>query len=112
MLAAARFSREVGAIENENKGQPWGEFWGGIFHRATACILTSVASLEAHANELFSDRNWTVRRARHHGWQDGHQHSQGRIQGRGTRPAPTIGGPSPARRRRMGGYAARAGREV
>jgi hypothetical protein len=57
MLAAARFSREVGAIENENKGQPWGEFWGGIFHRATACILTSVASLEAYANELFSDRN-------------------------------------------------------
>jgi arylsulfatase A-like enzyme len=41
-----------------------------------------------------------------------HQHPQGRIQGRGARPAPAIGGPSFAGGRRMGGYTARAGREV
>jgi hypothetical protein len=57
MLAAARFSREVGMLQNQNKGQPWGAFFPCILHHATACVLTSVASLEAYANELFSDRN-------------------------------------------------------
>jgi hypothetical protein len=56
MLAAARFSREVGNLECEHKSQPFGEFWESILHVATACVLTAVASLEAYANELFSDR--------------------------------------------------------
>jgi hypothetical protein len=57
MLAAARFSREVGNLEHQYEGQEFAAFWEGIFHNATACILTTVASLEAYANELFSDRN-------------------------------------------------------
>ena len=57
LLAAARFSREVGELENQHKGEQWGAFWESLFHPAIACILTAVASLEAYANELFSDRN-------------------------------------------------------
>ena len=58
LLAAARFSRDVGRLESEHKGQQFGEFWESIFHPAMACILTTVASLEAYANELFSDRKY------------------------------------------------------
>jgi hypothetical protein len=57
LLAAARFSREVGRLEKEHEGEELGGFWESIFHPAIACILTAVASLEAYANELFSDRN-------------------------------------------------------
>ena len=60
MLAAARFSREVGMLENQNSGQQFGAFWEGVLHHATACVLTSVASLEAYANELFSDRTTLI----------------------------------------------------
>jgi hypothetical protein len=56
MLAAARFSREVHALESQHKGQQFGDFWEGILHYATASVLASVASLEAYANELFSER--------------------------------------------------------
>jgi hypothetical protein len=56
LLAAAHYSREVGTIEKQYRGQQFGAFWEGILHRAIACILTTVASLEAYANELFSDR--------------------------------------------------------
>jgi hypothetical protein len=56
MLAAARFSREVGKLEREHDGQAFGEFFETILHHAVACVLTTVASLEAYANELFSDR--------------------------------------------------------
>jgi hypothetical protein len=56
MLAAARFSRDVGELERDHENQPFGEFWESIFHSAIACVLTTVASLEAYANELFSDR--------------------------------------------------------
>jgi hypothetical protein len=57
LLAAAHFSRQVGALERENSGQQFGAFWEIIFYNATACIFATVASLEAYANELFSDRN-------------------------------------------------------
>jgi hypothetical protein len=56
MLAAARFSRDVGELERDHENQPFGGFWESIFHSAIACVLTTVASLEAYANELFSDR--------------------------------------------------------
>src|SRR5438874_1233380 len=56
MLAAARFSRKVSKLEDQYKGEEFGEFWEGIFHFAVACVLTTAASLEAYANELFSDR--------------------------------------------------------
>ena len=57
MLAAARFSREVGQLEEQHRGEQFGEFWESILHHATACVLTAVASLEAYANELFTDRS-------------------------------------------------------
>lgn len=56
ILAAARFSREVGQIESEHRGAQFGPFWEGLFHCSTACVLTAVASLEAYANEVFADR--------------------------------------------------------
>ena len=56
MLAAASFSREVGQLEAKHAGQPFGDFWESILHNSMACVLTCVASLEAYANELFSDR--------------------------------------------------------
>jgi hypothetical protein len=56
MCAAARFSREVGKLECENAGQLSGEFWYAIFDNAVACVLTATASLEAYANQVFSDR--------------------------------------------------------
>jgi hypothetical protein len=57
MLAAARFSREVRQLEEQHKEEQFSEFWESILHHATACVLTTVASLEACANELFSDRS-------------------------------------------------------
>ncbi len=56
MLAAARFSRRVAAVEGEHVGELFGDFWGEILHDATGCVLTAVASVEAYANELFFDR--------------------------------------------------------
>ena len=57
LCAAARFSREVGRLEREHAGKMFGEFWGDIFQHAIASVLTTVASLEAYVNELFSDRD-------------------------------------------------------
>jgi hypothetical protein len=57
LLAAARFSREVDRLEKEQQGQQQGTFTESIFQHAIACILSTVASLEAYANELFSDRD-------------------------------------------------------
>jgi hypothetical protein len=42
MLAAARFSREVGKLEGEHAGEQLGPFWDSIFHPAIGCILTVV----------------------------------------------------------------------
>ena len=56
LLAAARFSREVGRLEKEHQGEQLG-FSESIFQHAIACVLTTAASLEAYANELFSDRH-------------------------------------------------------
>jgi hypothetical protein len=57
LLAAARFSREVDRLEKEQQGQQQGAFTECIFQHAIACILMTAASLEAYANELFSDRD-------------------------------------------------------
>jgi hypothetical protein len=56
LLAAARFSRRVGEIESENKDNQFGPFWEEVLHFSTACIFSSVASLEAYANETYADR--------------------------------------------------------
>ncbi|SRR6266581_2088980 len=55
LFSAASFSRATAAIEGENSGQSFGQFWEHILAYATAAVLTSVAALEAYANELFVD---------------------------------------------------------
>jgi hypothetical protein len=55
LLSAAYFSRSAGAIENANVDKEFGDFWEEIQTQAIATILTSVAGLEAYANELFVD---------------------------------------------------------
>jgi hypothetical protein len=55
LLSAALFSRTAGAIESANAGRAFGDFWENIQANAIAAVLTSVAALEAYANELFVD---------------------------------------------------------
>lgn len=56
LMAAALFSRIVGEIERKYAGNVYGPFMDEILSYATACILCSVASLEAYANEFYHDR--------------------------------------------------------
>ena len=56
LLAAARFSRHVGRIEQENANTPFGPFFEEIIGYSCACVFSSVAALEAYANEVFADR--------------------------------------------------------
>ncbi len=56
LMAAAEFSRSVGRLERTHQGEELGPFFDEILWNATACILCSVASLEAYANEFFIDR--------------------------------------------------------
>ena len=46
----------MGELESKYAGHPDIKFWDGILHNAVACVLTAIASLEAYANEVFSDR--------------------------------------------------------
>ena len=55
ILSAALFSRNAGSIESAHAGQAFGEFWEDIQSNSIASVLTSVAALEAYANELFVD---------------------------------------------------------
>jgi len=55
-LGAVRFSRQVAQIEDSNRGKPFGDFFEEILWFGSACVLSSVAGLEAYANELFVDR--------------------------------------------------------
>ena len=57
LMAAARFSRAVKAVEDANSTEPFGEFWEEIRSNAVACILLVAAALESYTNELFSDRD-------------------------------------------------------
>lgn len=45
LLAAASFSRAVGAIEAANTGKTFGDFWEDIQASAIACVLTASADL-------------------------------------------------------------------
>ncbi|MDQ3562912.1 MAG: hypothetical protein M3436_01820 [Pseudomonadota bacterium] len=54
-LSAARFSRHVKGLEETHRGQEFGAFWEEILAYSTATLLTTVAALEAFANELFVD---------------------------------------------------------
>src|SRR4051812_4264795 len=56
LMAASRFSKAVSEIEQEHAGQPFDDFFDGILHNATACVLLIGASMEANPNEIFADK--------------------------------------------------------
>ena len=53
LKAASLFRDHVARIETENLGQEFGAFFEDIRSYASACIMSSTASLEALINELF-----------------------------------------------------------
>lgn len=55
LFAACRFSAQIGRIEHENAGQPFGEFWEEILQYSLGVVTLSVASLESYANEHMAD---------------------------------------------------------
>ncbi len=55
LLSAKLLSRHVVEIEKAHAGAPFGDFWEEILAFATASVMTSVAGLEAYANEVFID---------------------------------------------------------
>lgn len=55
LLSAATHSRAVYSLEQENNGKGWGDHWETVFAFASGAVFTSVAALEAYANELFVD---------------------------------------------------------
>ncbi|MFN8470056.1 MAG: hypothetical protein U0X20_31165 [Caldilineaceae bacterium] len=55
LSSAAYFSQLAAQIERENDGKPLGPFFDEILAHSTACVMTSVAALEAFANEMFID---------------------------------------------------------
>ena len=55
LIAAARFSRQCGEIQNAHLGQPLGPFFDEQISCVSATIMLSVASLEANINEYLSD---------------------------------------------------------
>ena len=55
LLAAALFSRTAGQLEAEHAGEKFSDFWEDTQSNVIACIFTTVAGLEAFANELFVD---------------------------------------------------------
>jgi hypothetical protein len=56
LLAAARFSRRTGDVEDTHKGEIFGTFFEEIPWSATGAVFFCVAGLEAYANELFIGR--------------------------------------------------------
>ncbi|MBR0700141.1 hypothetical protein JQ599_09540 [Bradyrhizobium diazoefficiens] len=54
LMAAARFSRLVGASEQAN-GPSFGDVWDELRDHATACLFMTDAAIESYANELFAD---------------------------------------------------------
>ena len=55
LLSAAQFARATGEIEKRHEGQPLGDFWDDLYAQSIATVLTTVAGIEAYANELFVD---------------------------------------------------------
>lgn len=55
LMAAARFSRKCGEIENQNNGQPLGPFYDVEIGYVSATILLATASLESYINEVWAD---------------------------------------------------------
>ena len=55
LMAAARFSRMCGEIEERNKGLPLGPFFDDEFACVSATVLLATASLESYINEVWAD---------------------------------------------------------
>ncbi len=55
LSSAALFSWKVGDIEDQHKDDEFGSFFEEIRSYSMACVISSVASLEAYANEIFID---------------------------------------------------------
>ena len=60
LLAAAHFARTSRQVEQDNAGKPFGPFFDELLWTVSACVLASVAGLEAYANEVFADRTETL----------------------------------------------------
>lgn len=56
LMAAASFSRRVGAVEQEHAGEQFGPFFDEILWNASASIMLSTAAIESYLNELIADR--------------------------------------------------------
>ena len=54
LLAAARFSRRCGEVQERNKGKPLGPFYDEQISCVSAAIMLCVASIEANINKLLS----------------------------------------------------------
>lgn len=55
LSAAIEFSKAVINLEKKHEGKEFGAFWEDIQANAIACVLTSVASVEAYSNEIYAD---------------------------------------------------------
>lgn len=55
LLAAARYSRMVKAVEDANAGSPLADWWDEMRDHAVSCFFLTSACLESYANELFND---------------------------------------------------------
>ena len=55
LMAAARFSRMCGEIEDRNKGLPLGPFFDEEIACVSATVLLATASLESYINEVWAD---------------------------------------------------------
>jgi len=55
LMAAARFSKQCGEVQEKHLGQPLGEFFSEQIACVSATLMLSVASLESNINEFLSD---------------------------------------------------------
>jgi len=55
LSSAGLFSKRVKELEEEHKDDVFGPFFEEIRSYSMACVISSVASLEAYANEIFID---------------------------------------------------------
>lgn len=53
LLAACRFSKQIGLIETSNQGQVYSGFWDEILQLSLGVATSSVSCIECYANELY-----------------------------------------------------------
>ena len=55
LFAACRFAAQIGQIERDNVGKPFGDFWEEIFQYSLGVATLTVALLESYVNEHLAD---------------------------------------------------------